>query len=283
MYYAIRYYKMTGKCIDIDAVLEEKAPSLKKKMPGFLISYLKRIVHEDELNAFLSSHWEDDGTDFVGSFLDELGVSYGIDGADLPEDGRKTFVCNHALGGLDGVVLLKMLCDKYGKAKAVVNDILMYISPMKSLFIPVNVVSRKQNKESLNLIDECMTDNIPILFFPAGKVSRRDGNGNIADLEWKKTFVAKSIEFRRDVVPLYFDGRNSEFFYNLAYWRTKLGIKQNIEMLYLADEMYKSKFSHFNITVGEAISCDSLSDMPIAEKTRWIREKCYSLNKSSHT
>ncbi len=274
--------KMTDKYIDIEAVLEAKAPSLKKKMPGFMISYLKHIVHEDELNDFLSRHWNDDGIIFVSNLLSELGISYDVDGADkLPENGRDTFVCNHALGGLDGIVLLKMLCDKYGEAKVVVNDILMCISPMKSLFIPVNVVNDKQNKESVNMIDECMAGNSPILYFPAGKVSRKNKNGDIADLEWKKNFVTKSIVHKRNIVPMFFEGRNSNFFYNLAYWRTKLGIRQNIEMLYLADEMFKNKFAHFNIVVGDTVDCDSLDDMPAIEKARIIREKCYNLSKKN--
>ena len=274
--------KMTDKYIDIETVLEAKAPSLKKKMPGFMISYLKHIVHEDELNDFLSKHWNEDGITFVGNLLTELGISYEVDGMDkLPESGRYTFVCNHPLGGLDGIVLLKILSGKYGEAKVVVNDILMHISPMKSLFIPVNVVNNIQNKESVNLIDECMSGNTPILYFPAGKVSRRDKSGNIADLEWKKNFVTKSIEHKRDIVPIYFDGRNSSFFYNLAYWRTKFGIRQNVEMLYLADEMYKNKLAHFNISVGEVVSYDSLGDMSPIEKTRIIREKCYNLAKKN--
>ena len=129
----------------------------------------------------------------AADILEELGISYEVDGADkLPESGRSTFVCNHTLGGLDGIILLKMLCDKYGEAKVVVNDILMYISPMKSLFIPVNVVGDKQNKESVSLIDECMESEIPILYFPSGKVSRRDKDGNIADLQWKKNFAKAS-------------------------------------------------------------------------------------------
>lgn len=275
-----RNCEMTRKYIDIDDVLEAKAPSLKRKMPGFLISYLKHIVHEQELNDFFSKHWEEDSLTFVDNFLGELGISYSVDNTDkLPEDGRNTFVCNHALGGLDGVVLLKMLCDKYGEAKALVNDILMYISPMKTLFIPVNVVDKKQNKESVTLIDDCMASNTPILYFPAGKVSRRDARGNIADLEWKKNFLTKSIEHKRDIVPLYFDGRNSDFFYNLAYWRTKLGIKQNVEMLYLADEMYKNKNAHFSILVGDVVKYETLDDTCIAEKVRWIRELCYGLAK----
>lgn len=273
---------MTTKQVDIEAILEAKAPSLKKKMPGFVISYLKRIVHEDELNVFFSKHWEDDGPAFVSSFLDELGISFTVDHSEkLPDDGRVTFVCNHALGGLDGVVLLKMLCDKYGEAKAVVNDILMYIKPMKSLFIPVNLVSKKQNKDSANIIDECMAGNTPILYFPAGKVSRRDKKGNIADLEWKKNFMTKSIEHKRNLIPLFFDGKNSKFFYNLAYWRTKFGIKNNIEMLYLADEMFKNKNSHFRIIVGDLVEYDSFGDVSIAEKVRIIREKTYQLAKIS--
>ena len=274
--------KMTDKYIDIEAVLEAKAPSLKKKMPGFMISYLKHIVHEDELNDFLSRHWNDDGIIFVSNLLTELGISYEVDGMDkLPDSGRYTFVSNHPLGGLDGIVLLKMLSDKYGEAKAVVNDLLMHISPMKSLFIPVNVVNSKQNKESVNLIDECMSSKTPILYFPAGKVSRRDKSGDRADLEWKKNFVNKSIENKRDIIPIYFDGRNSSFFYNLAYWRMKLGIRQNVEMLYLADEMYKNRSAHFNITVGDVVGYDSFGNMSAIEKARIIREKSYKLAKKN--
>ena len=274
--------KMTDKYIDIEAVLEAKAPSLKKKMPGFMISYLKHIVHEDDLNDFLSKHWNEDGITFVDNLLAELGISYDVNGVDrLPESGRYTFASNHPLGGLDGIVLLKMLSDKYGEAKVVVNDLLMHISPMKSLFIPVNVVNNKQNKESANLIDVCMSSNTPILYFPAGKVSRRDKSGNIADLEWKKNFVTKSIEHKRNIIPIYFDGRNSSFFYNPAYWRTKFGIRQNVEMLYLADEMYKNRFAHFDITVGDAVGYDTLGNMHPIEKARVIREKCYNLAKKN--
>lgn len=271
--------QMKEKIIDIEAVLEAKAPSLKKRLPNFLISYLKRIAHEDELNDFFSRHWHDDGITFVSSFLDELEISYSIEGKEkLPDDGRKTFVCNHALGGLDGVVLLKILCYRYGAAKVVVNDVLMYISPMKSLFIPVDLINQVQNKETANQIDSCMSSNVPILYFPAGKVSRRDSEWNISDLEWKKNFLTKSIEHERDIVPLFFDGRNSKFFYNLAYWRLKLGIRQNIEQLYLADEMYRNRGNHFRIIVGDTIRLDDLDDAHSVENVRWIRKKCYALS-----
>lgn len=78
-----------------------------------------------------------------------------------------------------------------------------------------------------------------LIMFPAGLCSRRQ-NGVIRDLEWKKTFVVKSIQAKRDVIPVHFGGRNSDFFYNLANVCKALGIKFNIAMLYLADEMFKN-------------------------------------------
>ena len=79
-----------------------------------------------------------------------------------------------------------------------------------------------------------------VLFFPAGLVSRKQ-NGLVRDLEWKKSFVTQAIDHKRMIQPVFIEGENSKFFYNFAMWRKRLGIKSNIEMLFLPDEMFKAR------------------------------------------
>ena len=88
--------------------------------------------------------------------------------------------------------------------------------------------------------------------FPAGICSRKR-NGVVHDLEWKKTFIVKSVQTQRDIVPIHFEGENSDFFYRLANINRMLGIKFNIAMLYLSDEMFKNKNKKFTVTIGKPI------------------------------
>lgn len=262
--------------IDIDAILESKAPSLKKKLPCFLINYLKKIAHQDDLNEFFSLFGHLQGQEFAQAILDHYHVSVNVEGEEnLPENGRVIFASNHPLGGMDGVAILNFLSRKYGAAKAPVNDILMNVKQLNDFFIPINKLGG-QSKDSSVMINETYQSDTPILFFPAGVCSRKQSDGSIRDLDWKKTFIAKSVQYQRDVVPLSFVGRNSSFFYNLAYWRKKLGIKANIEMLYLVDEFYKHRNSTFSIRIGRPIAWETFdkSKSP-AQWAEWVKEIVY--------
>ena len=209
--------------IDIDKILREKAPKKSKYIPKFVVSYLKHIVHQEELNVFLRESKDKVGVDFLKACLEFLDANIVVKGEEnLPKEGLYTFVSNHPLGGQDGVALGYVLGSFYGgKVKYMVNDLLM------------------------NLHNQ-------LIMFPAGLCSRRQ-NGVIRDLDWKKTFIVKSVEAHRDVVPIHFEGRNSNFFYNLANFCKMLGIKFNIAMLYLADEMLKNRHKTFTITIGKPI------------------------------
>lgn len=262
--------------IDIDAILESKAPSLKKKLPRFLINYLKKIAHQDDLNEFFSLFGHLQGQDFAQAILDHYHVSVKVEGEEnLPENGRVIFASNHPLGGMDGVAILNFLSRKYGAAKAPVNDILMNVKQLNNFFIPINKLGG-QSKDSSVMINETYQSDTPILFFPAGVCSRKQSDGSIRDLDWKKTFIAKSVQYQRDVVPLSFVGRNSSFFYNLAYWRKKLGVKANIEMLYLVDEFYKHRNSTFSIRIGKPIAWETFdkSKSP-AQWAEWVKDIVY--------
>lgn len=267
---------MQKKTIDIDKILENKAPKLNRWLPNFAVSYLKKIVHQDELNDIFCRAKELEGKDFTSFFIKELGISFSIVGEEkLAQSSHTTYISNHPLGGMDGIILLDMLNHKCGETVAPVNDLLMYIDKMKSLFIPVNK-SGSQSRENAIMLDRYMQSDTNVLFFPAGKVSRRQADGSIRDERWRKTFVSKSREYKRDIVPIFFDGECSDFFYNLARLRTKVGLP-NIEMLYLADEMFKHRGRHFEIHIGDRIAHETLSEKSDIQWTEFAYNHVYNL------
>ena len=264
--------------IDIDKVLREKAPKYYKYIPKFVVSYLKRIVHQEELNVFLRDSKDKVGVDFLKACLEFLDANIVVKGEEnLPKEGLYTFVSNHPLGGQDGVALGYILGSFYnGKVKYMVNDLLMNLQGLAPLCIPINKTG-KQAKDFPRMVEAGFASDDQLIMFPAGLCSRRQ-NGVIRDLDWKKTFVVKSVQAHRDVVPIHFEGRNSNFFYNLANICKFLGIKVNIAMLYLADEMLKNRHKTFTVTIGKPISWQTFdkSKTP-AEWAAYVKDIVYKL------
>lgn len=241
--------------IDIDKILASKAGKKAKYVPGFVVSYLKKIVHQEEINEYLISVKEKRGVPFLEATLEYLDTKIEVEGLEnLPDDGRLcTFVSNHPLGGQDGISLGCILGKHYnGKIKYLVNDLLMNLYGLAPLCVPINKTG-SQARDFPQMVEAAFRSDDHIIMFPAGLCSRRQPDGTISDLEWKKAFVVKSVQTQRDVVPIYFEGRNSDFFYSLANWCKRLGIKLNIAMLYLADEMFKNKHKTFRVTIGKPI------------------------------
>ena len=252
---------------DIRTVLKQKAPNAH--VPGFLIRYLERIAHIKQMNAFLRKYPDVKNYDFIRLVLDEeLGCSASIDGIEnIPTDGKPLiFASNHPLGGLDGMIIAQMIHESRSSRgdsrplKVIVNDLLMFMEPLAGLWAPVNKVGRltKEQAQQQHALWESETD---VLTFPAGicsRLQRIDGKWKIQDFEWQKNFIQRVREYQRDIVPIYFEGRNSKFFYTLAYIRKLLHIKLNIEMLYLVDEMYGAHGKHFKVHVLPPISYTSL-------------------------
>ncbi len=266
--------------IDVEAILTEKNPSVRRFVPGFLIRYLKRIVHQDEINEILSSFHSLRGIEFNSAVLGYMGISYHAHGTEnLPSGGRNIFVSNHPLGGLDGMVFIDELSKYFPSVKFPVNDILMYIENYSDIFLPVNKVGTF-GREAARQLEEAYASECQILNFPAGICSRKI-KGVITDLKWQKSFIVKAIQHQRDVVPCFFAGRNSTFFYNLARFRSLIGLKMNIEMLYLADEMFKQKGKDINLYFGEPIPWQTFDkSKSAAEWSDLVREKTYNLQHS---
>lgn len=266
--------------IDIRQVLREKAPSLSRRLPGFLVNYLIRIVHQDELNEILNRYHDKDGADFMDELIDYFDLTLNLyNEENIPENGRSVFVSNHPLGGLDGICLSAVLGKHYkGNIRYLVNDLLLFIPNLRSIFIPVNKHG-KQARQAVLLADEAYASDNQIITFPAGLCSRKI-KGKITDLAWQKSFVTKAVEYKRDVIPVFFEGKNSNFFYNLANFRSAIGLKMNLEMLYLSDEVFKSKRAVYQIYFGKPIPWQTFdkSKSP-AEWAKWVRDIVYVLKK----
>ncbi len=276
--------KQTGnnpkkKFIDVDEVFRKKGGKLYPLIPKFLIRYLKRIIHEDELNETLDENKDQMGLNFLEKIFTERFTAdiEVINPGNIPAQGRYIIASNHPLGGLDGMALMHVIGKKRKDIKFITNDILMDVRNLSDLFIPVNKHGRN-SAEYVRLIDNMYESDQLVLIFPAGLVSRKQKGGIIKDLEWKKSFITKAIRHKRDIVPVYIEGRNSEFFYNLARLRKRLGIKANIEMLYLPDEMFKQTDKKMTITFGRPIPYTLFTKTQTHyEWAQWVKEKIYEL------
>jgi putative hemolysin len=263
--------------IDVEKILFSKNPALKKTIPGFVVKYLKKIVHQDELNDFLGKWGHLKDADLIAAGLKHFEIKYKVYGSEnIPANGRYIFVSNHPLGGLDGLVFIYELSKYFPEIKFPVNDILTAIDNLSGIFLPINKHGA-QAKDAARMIEEAYSSDSQILYFPAGLCSRKK-RGVIKDLQWHKSFISKAIQHKRDIVPAYFSGRNSNFFYNLSNLRKFFGLKANIEMLYLADEMFKQKDKEIRLVFGRKIPWETFDKTKSAlEWADWVKSITYNL------
>jgi putative hemolysin len=266
--------------LNLERVIAAKNPRLLRILPRFIFTYLKRIIHQDELNAITWKHRELMGLRFLDGVLSDFGVKIRYQGLEnIPASGRWIVASNHPLGGMDGMALMKVVGQVRSDIVFPVNDLLLNIPNLKDLFIPIN--KHGSNAGNVRLIDETFASGKAMLYFPAGLCSRKQ-NGRISDLEWKKSFISKARAHQRDIIPCYINGRNSNWFYNLARLRSALGIKANIEMLYLVDEMFRQRDKEIVITFGKPIPVTEFdrrhNDLTWA---RMLRDHVYELGKRS--
>ena len=269
--------------IDVEAILHSKIGDRDRYVPRFLVNYLKKIVHQDEINEILLRHQNAYGLPWITGVLKDLGIDTIVHGKEnLPpaDDGKHyTFVSNHPLGGPDGLIYGKMLAENYGeRVRILVNDLLMNLHGLAPLCVPVNKVG-KQSRGLPQAIDAAFSGDYHMFVFPAGLCSRKI-DGEIRDLPWQKTFIQKSVQYHRDVVPMHFNGRNSERFYRIANICKALHSPINIAMLYLADELFKNTNKTFELTIGKPIPWQTFDKTRTPSQwAQWVRNEVYNLVK----
>ena len=266
--------------VNVEKIMKAKAPSLYKKLPRFVINYFIHILHQDEVNSDLHEISDLIGVPKFHKHLEINNIHIDIHGVEnIPQDGRFIFASNHPFGGPDGIMIVSAVGKMFNdNAKLMVNDLLMHLPDIEDVFIPINRFGRNK-QDYVNVLDSSMQSDSQIIMFPAGLVSRKI-KGRIVDLEWKKSFISYAKRYKRDIVPVFISGQNSNFFYNLANLRTKLGIKTNIEQLYLIDELYKHKNESVSMYFGKPISYTALtSEKTDKEWAESIKQIAYTLPK----
>lgn len=269
------------KFINVRKIIAERNPKLLKWLPGFVIRYIERIIHQDDINEFMLRHENAGAYEFCTAVMNEFEMELNLIGKEnvLQPPQSCIFVGNHPLGGFDAVAIVSSLNDVRPDIKFIVNDFLLSLKNMQGRFIGVNKLGRNAVK-SLQDVEKQFADPSPTFIFPAGLVSRRQ-NGVIRDLEWRKTFVSKAKKYKKPVIPVYIEGSLTNRFYRLANIRKALGIKFNIEMFFLVDELYKKKAAKMDIVIGEPISPETFdSSKSEKEWAEWTKEKIYQLKQS---
>ena len=263
--------------IDIDSVLRARLPRHYRYIPRFAVRWLERTICQDRLNTILQQMAGKNSVDAATAALNEMNMTIEATGLDQLPEGRFMFVSNHPLGGLDGLALISLLGNRYNhRIKFLVNDLLMAVEPLRDVFLPVNKYG-SQSRATATQIEEALASDNQFITFPAGLCSRMQPDGSIADLPWQKAAIVHATKSQRDIVPIYFDAANSRFFYRFAKWRKRLGIKFNIELVFLPKEMLKQSNSTLRAIIGKPIAWTSIDASRPKQEAARLRDVVYSM------
>ncbi len=260
--------------IDVGSLLRQRLPRLYGWLPRVAVRWVERTIHQDELNELLLAQ-----VAAADAALSHMGIKLNVSGLEhLPQGRRLALVSNHPLGGLDGLALISIMGHYFGpdSIRFMVNDLLMAVEPLRCLFLPVNKYGR-QSRTGAGMIENEWAGGRQMLTFPAGLCSRMRPDGSIHDLPWRKSFVTHAVASHRDVVPIYFNARNSGFFYRLAKFRERIGLKFNVEMIYLPSEMLKLRGATLNISIGKPVAWSSLDAAHPAQEAQRLCDMAYAL------
>ncbi len=268
---------MQEKVIDIKKLVKKSDSAVLKKMPDFILNLLAVFVRQNEINHLLQKYSGCQVGDFLSGLQKELNISIDIRGKEnLPENGKCFFVANHPFGFADGLALTWILTRKYGNIKAIGNDVFMLIPQLRPIIAAVNVFGTNY-RDYLVELEKVYCSDIPISHFPAGVVSRIQ-NWKITDDHWHKSFISKAVKHKRDIVPVYFPGRNSYLFYCLYLFRKLFRIKTNLELIMLPNEFFRKRNKSIVVIIGKPISYQVFDKTKKdSEWARWVKSEVYNL------
>jgi len=265
------------RVIDIRREIRNSNSGFLRSLPGFIVRRMEKLICQDEINAAIFRSRDKTGVPFINDVLEGWKVNVEIAGIEnIPVVGRFIFASNHPVGGMDALAFYSLIYRFFPDVKSPTNELLGRIPNLRPVMLAINVFGRNTREVTLKLEELFESDN-QIMIFPSGEVSRRK-NGIISDPVWQKTFVAKAIQYRRDIIPVHISGRNSNLFYRVASLRKNLGIKAFIESFLLPREMMNQRNSTVTLTVGKVISWQTLtSEKSHAEWAQHIKQIVYHM------
>ncbi len=240
---------------------------------------LMKVLKISTLNDVYDRNKHLSDLDFLNAILDEFKIKFEMPEEDfkrLPKDGAYITISNHPLGGIDGILLLKMMLEREPDFKIIANFLLHRIDPMKPYIMPVNPFEHhKEAKSSVIGIKETLrhlSDGKPLGIFPAGEVSTyRDGK-LVVDKPWEEGAIKVIRKAQVPVVPIYFHAKNSRLFYILSK------INDTLRTAKLPSELLTQKHRVIKVRIGKPISVAEQNEYAtIPEFSEFLRRKTYML------
>jgi putative hemolysin len=270
------------KPIDIEKTIKIGDSRFLKSLPRFVIKLIIKIIGQEEMNRVIYKCHEKEGVPFINAVLDDWKVKVEVKGAEnIPQSGRYIFVSNHPVGAMDALAILNMIYRCFPDIVSPSNELLNIIPNLRPLILGINVFG-KNNKETARKLNELFESETQIMIFPSGEVSRRK-RGKISDPVWQKSFISKAIQHKRDIIPVFINGRNSNLFYIVASLRKFLGIKMYVETLLLPREMLSQRNSTVTVNIGKPISYQTFSDeISHSEWAAKVKEIVYTIGSDKH-
>ena len=245
--------------IEIEKVIRKSESKFIRSLPKFIIRIIEKVIHQEEMNNIINKNRDKTGITFINDVLHSWNIKIIVNGGEnVPSAGRFVFAANHPLGGIDALAFLSTIHSFFPDVISPSNQLFNYIPNLRPVILGVNVFGIN-TKETVTKFNQLFGSDSQIMIFPAGIVSRRN-RGIISDLPWQKTFITKSIQYKRDLIPVHISGRNSNLFYLVSNLRKFLGIKMSVEIILLPREMIKQRNSSITITIGKPIPCQTLAD-----------------------
>lgn len=269
--------------ISIREIINSKYPNFLSTYPQFLVNavyfFFEKLFMVSRINNFLLKHNNKTGTEFIEELFDELEISYKVSSKDrekIPSEGKLIIVANHPLGGLDGLILLKLINEVRSDVKVIANDVLQNIKNLNEFFLPFDLLSKREIRKNYILIAEALKKDCAIIIFPAGEVSRFSIIKGIKDKKWNKGAVYFADKFQAPVLPVHIKGRNSVLFYLTSL------VSKKFSMFLLPYELFNKKNKTFDIKIGHPISPKAFNTkyQKIEFLTKSLKKHLYLISKN---
>lgn len=252
--------------INIEQAVLDKYPGFASK-PELIrkptISFLKRLIHETEINNFLIANDDASGFEFIERVFTYFNFSYSVraaEKANIPANGRVVIFANHPIGSLDGLAILLLISEVRNDVKIVANDMLAHIRGLENLIIPVDNMTGSSARRSIKNVLEALESEQAIIVFPAGEVSRARPTG-VRDSSWRPGFLHFARKAKAPILPVHIGAKNSFLFYGASMLYKPLGTAL------LAREMFNKRSGTIKFRIGEIIPYDSLDSKSLHDRT----------------